>query len=121
MQSFMASLPPGSPQPTPGTEPGALGVARRRLLSFLETSTAYTAQQLISQFLDIDALYHERALLLGRIGRHDQALAVYAHVLHDTKAAEDYCRRTYSPDREGARDVYLSLLTVGFAIDFFFR
>lgn len=67
---------------------------------------------MISQFLDVDALYEERALLLGRIGRHEQALSIYAHVLRDHAAAENYCRKQYSPEKEGAKDVYLSLLTV---------
>lgn len=35
------------------------------------------------------AFYHERALLLGRVGRHEEALAIYIHVLHDAKLAEE--------------------------------
>jgi len=35
------------------------------------------------------AFYHERALLLGRVGRHEEALAIYIHVLHDVKLAEE--------------------------------
>lgn len=30
-------------------------------------------------------------MLLGRIGRHEQALAIYIHVLHDTQHALAYC------------------------------
>ena len=33
--------------------------------------------------------YHERALLLGRVGRHEEALAIYIHILHNIKLAEE--------------------------------
>jgi len=39
--------------------------------------------------LSFAAFYHERALLLGRVGRHEEALAIYIHVLHDVKLAEE--------------------------------
>ena len=37
----------------------------------------------------IVGFYEERAILLGRLGRHEQALGIYIHVLHDTKLAEE--------------------------------
>lgn len=55
-------------------------------------------------------MYEERALLLGRIARHDQALAIYVYQLRDYEMAEEYCRRVYNRDREDTRDVYMSLL-----------
>lgn len=33
-------------------------------------------------------LLEERALLLGRMGKHEQALFIYVHVLKDTNMAE---------------------------------
>lgn len=33
--------------------------------------------------------FEERAILLGRLGRHEQALAIYVYVLHDNKMAEE--------------------------------
>ena len=45
-------------------------------------------------FISPQGFFEERALLLGRLGRHEQALAVYAHILKDTRQAEEYCRRT---------------------------
>lgn len=53
-------------------------------------------------FLD---LFEERALLLGRLGRHDVALAMYAHILRDPKMAEDYCRKMYDPEKEENKEV----------------
>ena len=34
-------------------------------------------------------LFEERALLLSRLGRHELALAIYAHVLKDPAMAEE--------------------------------
>jgi hypothetical protein len=35
-------------------------------------------------------LYEARAILLGRLGRHDQALESYVYRLHDYIKAEEY-------------------------------
>ena len=45
------------------------------------------------------AFFEERAILLGRLGRHEQALTIYVHILRDPEKALDYCRQHYSPDR----------------------
>jgi len=34
--------------------------------------------------------FEERAILLGKQGRHEEALAIYVHVLHDNRMAEEY-------------------------------
>lgn len=34
-------------------------------------------------------LLEERALLLGRMGKHEQALFIYVHILNDTRMAEE--------------------------------
>lgn len=34
-------------------------------------------------------LLEERALLLGRMGKHEQALLIYVHILKDTRMAEE--------------------------------
>ena len=51
-------------------------------------------------------------MLLGRIGRHDQALHIYAHKLHDPKKAEEYCKIHYDPEDKDTRDVFISLLEI---------
>lgn len=43
------------------------------------------------------ALYEERALLLGRLKKHQQALAIYTQILKNYKAAEKYCIDCYDP------------------------
>eukprot|EP00079_Xenopus_tropicalis_P028589 XP_012823570.1 PREDICTED: vam6/Vps39-like protein isoform X2 [Xenopus tropicalis] len=82
---------------------------RRKLLDFLDISNCYQPEQLISHF-PFDGLLEERALLLGRMGKHEQALFIYVHILEDTNMAEQYCHKHYDPRKEGNRDVYLSLI-----------
>ncbi|OCT68744.1 hypothetical protein XELAEV_18040032mg [Xenopus laevis] len=92
-----------------GKELGELGEFRRKLLDFLDISDCYQPEQLISHF-PFDGLLEERALLLGRMGKHEQALFIYVHILEDTNMAEQYCHKHYDPRKEGNRDVYLSLI-----------
>ncbi|XP_006825770.1 vam6/Vps39-like protein [Saccoglossus kowalevskii] len=109
MKDYILSLPEGQDPAKTGKEPGDLGELRNKLLFFLETSLHYVPEKLLTYF-PFDSFFEERALLLGRLGRHEQALAIYAHILKDTKMAEDYCRRNYDPDKEGNKNVYLCLL-----------
>uniref|UniRef100_A0A667YG14 VPS39 subunit of HOPS complex n=1 Tax=Myripristis murdjan TaxID=586833 RepID=A0A667YG14_9TELE len=99
----------GVPAVAAGKEEGDLGEFRAKLLTFLEISTSYEPERLISDF-PFDGLLEERALLLGRMGKHEQALFIYVHILKDTGMAEEYCHRHYDKLTEGNKDVYLSLL-----------
>uniref|UniRef100_A0A672NIM7 Vam6/Vps39-like protein n=1 Tax=Sinocyclocheilus grahami TaxID=75366 RepID=A0A672NIM7_SINGR len=92
-----------------GKEAGELGEYRNKLLSFLEVSSSYEPERLISDF-PFDGLLEERALLLGRMGKHEQALFIYVHILKDTHMAEEYCHGHYDSSANGNKDVYLSLL-----------
>jgi hypothetical protein len=56
-------------------------------------------------------LFEARAILLGRLGRHDQALEIYVYEMNDHAKAEDYCKRIYSPDGETSH-VFLTLLRI---------
>ncbi|XP_068111025.1 vam6/Vps39-like protein [Hyperolius riggenbachi] len=92
-----------------GSEEGELGEYRGKLLNFLEISNCYQPERLISDF-PFDGLLEERALLLGRMGKHEQALFIYVHILKDTSMAEQYCHKHYDYAKEGNKDVYLSLI-----------
>lgn len=109
MKVYLYSLPEGVPAVAAGKEAGELGEYRNKLLSFLEVSSSYEPERLISDF-PFDGLLEERALLLGRMGKHEQALFIYVHVLQDTRMAEEYCHGHYDPSANDNTDVYLSLL-----------
>lgn len=106
---YISSLPESEIPKKAGEEPGELGIYRKKLIKFLETSQNYTPERLLSYF-PLDDFYEERAILLGRLGRHEQALAIYVHVLDDQRSAEEYCISHYDDDKEGSKDVYLHLL-----------
>jgi hypothetical protein len=95
----------------PGSEPGRLGIMRRKLLAFLDLSQHYHTEKMLSRFPQ-HVLLQERAILLSRIGRHAQVLDLYAHRLHDPGQALRYCNTVYNEKVEEASSVYLYLLQV---------
>ncbi|MCP9262751.1 Vam6/Vps39-like protein [Dirofilaria immitis] len=76
---------------------------------FLQTSTKYSPEKLLVQ-LRHNSLYEERALLLGRLNRHQQALAIYTQILKNYKAAEKYCMNCYESKDPERSKVFLILL-----------
>ncbi|KAG0198890.1 Vam6/Vps39-like protein [Mortierella sp. GBA30] len=83
---------------------------KAKLLQFLNESSFYKAERILSR-LPIDSCYEERAILLSRIGQHDQALNIYVHKLKNFQAAEEYCNKNYD-SRDPTKNVYLLLLKV---------
>jgi tetratricopeptide (TPR) repeat protein len=92
-----------------GDEPGKLGELRRKLIHFLHFSEFYTAEKL-AFFLLNDDLWEERAIVLSKMGNHQEALAIYVYVLKDNLKAEQYCERVYDKSSVSAKDVFLILL-----------
>ncbi|KAL4237860.1 Vam6/Vps39-like protein [Mactra antiquata] len=112
MRDYLHALPEGhTPAKKAGTEPAELGEYRQRLINFLQDSLYYKAEQLLPRF-PLDGFFEERAILLGRLGRHEQALGLYVIVLKDSNLAEKYCERYYDKSKPGDRDVYYYLLKV---------
>ncbi|KAI8148423.1 vacuolar sorting protein 39 domain 2-domain-containing protein [Fennellomyces sp. T-0311] len=84
---------------------------RSKLLSFLIESTHYRAEKILSR-LPMDDLFEERAILLSRIGQHDQALDIYVYKLKNYTMAEEYCTKVYREDPVKGEKMYLTLLRV---------
>ncbi|KAK4324087.1 hypothetical protein Pmani_005270 [Petrolisthes manimaculis] len=89
-------------------EKGRRRIVQDKLLGLLTDSEHYTAATLLVHF-PYDSLHRERAVLLGRLGQHHQALTLYIHTLTDTDAALNYCHTHYSSSGNGS-EVYLILL-----------
>lgn len=51
---------------------------RKKLLSALEGISGYNPEVLLKR-LPPDALYEERAILLGKMNQHELALSIYVH------------------------------------------
>ncbi|KAF9448658.1 hypothetical protein P691DRAFT_668993 [Macrolepiota fuliginosa MF-IS2] len=79
-----------------------------KLLKFLNTNDKIGVDRLYG-LLSPTELYEARAILLGRLGRHDQALELYVYRLQDYLKAEEYCKRIYQPNTSTS-SVFLTLL-----------
>ncbi|CAO3677740.1 unnamed protein product [Rhizopus microsporus] len=84
---------------------------RSRLLSFLTGSSFYKAERILTRLPD-DDLFEERAILLSRIGQHDQALDIYVYKLKNYVMAEEYCTKIFRVDSKKGEEMYLTLLKV---------
>ncbi|XP_053393314.1 vam6/Vps39-like protein [Mercenaria mercenaria] len=112
MKEYILSLPEGHmPVTKAGTEPAELGEYRKKLIDFLNKSTYYKPEELLPRF-PMNEFFEERAILLGRLGRHEVALALYVIILRDAKLAEEYCMKYYNRHKPGDKDVYYYLLKV---------
>ncbi|KAJ7039656.1 hypothetical protein C8F04DRAFT_1086112 [Mycena alexandri] len=81
-----------------------------KLLKFINTTDRYRIDRLYSMISSED-LFEARAILLGRFGRHDQALELYVYRLQDYLKAEQHCARVYRAGTETS-SVYLTLLRI---------
>ncbi|KAH9360728.1 hypothetical protein HPB48_020207 [Haemaphysalis longicornis] len=79
------------------------------LVHFLQSSDRYTAENFPTHLLN-DGLFEEAAVVMGKLGRHSEALEVYIYILKDPCKAEQYCASQYSRNPELNRDVFLILL-----------
>lgn len=94
------------PEPA-GQEPGELGKLRRKLMQMLQESDHYTTPTLPTYLLH-DGLFDERAIVMGKIGNHREALIIYVHILNDLQRAEEYCMRHYCRPDNKQLPVYAS-------------
>lgn len=56
------------------------------------------------------SLLEERALILGRLGKHEQAIALYVRALNDINKAKEYCLKVY--EKGGLSSQTVSLLLI---------
>lgn len=105
LPEYLHSLPEGHSPASPGQEPGELGIMRGKLLKLLQDSSCYSTEVLPAHFLK-DGLWDERAVVMGKIGEHREALSIYICQLNDADKAENYCRRVYETSSSpGSKEV----------------
>ena len=69
---------------------------KEKLVSFLRSSTHFEPWRLLSALPKEDADFHEaRAITLGSLGQHRQALSIYVFDIGDPEKAEEYCNQVY--------------------------
>ncbi|ESN93044.1 hypothetical protein HELRODRAFT_165201 [Helobdella robusta] len=106
---YINNLPPGVKPTSAGSEPGELGELRRKTIKMLNTSMYYQADLLLKQ-LPQNILLEERAILCGRLGKHEEVLSIYVLQLQDFAAAERYCENVYDENDESSKQVFFDLL-----------
>ncbi|KAK9066891.1 hypothetical protein SSX86_014215 [Deinandra increscens subsp. villosa] len=86
---------------------------RKKLISGLQSISEYNPEVLLKQ-IPPDALYEERAILLGKMNQHELALSIYVHKLYLPEMALSYCDRVYESEinRKADGNIYLILLQV---------
>ncbi|PIA52660.1 hypothetical protein AQUCO_01000493v1 [Aquilegia coerulea] len=89
---------------------------RKKLLSTLESISQYNPEALLKR-LPADALYEERALILGKMNQHELALSLYVHKLHVPELALAYCDRVYETGQRQPRtgshgNIYVILMQI---------
>ncbi|KAK0163473.1 hypothetical protein PV327_007148 [Microctonus hyperodae] len=108
-----------SPNATPAEKQNGEHI-RQKLQQFLEKSIHYTPETVLVQFPP-DCLYEEIAIILGRLGRHHQAISIYVNLLNDLPRAIQYCNNVYSKYQsqkdieggkcqDGADEIYVTLI-----------
>ena len=68
----------------------AYSPTRKKLLSALESILGYNPEALLKH-LPPDALYEERAILLGKMDQHELALSLYVHKVYQVYIIFYYC------------------------------
>ncbi|MFQ6634177.1 hypothetical protein Gotur_010325 [Gossypium turneri] len=94
----------------------AYSPTRKKLLSALESISGYSPEALLKR-LPPDALFEERASLLGKMNQHELALSLYVHKLNVPELALAYCDRVYEssvhqPPAKSSGNIYLTLLQI---------
>ncbi|KAL8522506.1 hypothetical protein ACS0TY_012610 [Phlomoides rotata] len=88
---------------------------RKKLLSAMESISGYNPEVLLKR-LPEDALYEERAILLGKMNQHELALSIYVHKLKVPDLALSYCDRIYEAGLQHSAksysSIYLTLLQI---------
>ena len=84
---------------------------REKLVNFLKSSTKYAADKILVEFPYND-LFEERAIVLGKLGKHEKVLAIYIQILGDIEKAIAYCDEVYSSAGASHHEVYITLIRI---------
>lgn len=89
-------------------QPGAQHV-QNKLIQFLENSVNYTPETVLQHF-PTNAMFEERAVILGKLEKHEQVLSIYVNILGDVDRAVEYCNKVYKRGDVVGGEVYVMLI-----------
>lgn len=76
-----------------------LQLLRAKLYEMLSNSQHYSPDRVLEDF-PTTVLLEERALVLGRLNKHEKVLAIYIQVMGDVQKAETYAEANYEQNKE---------------------
>lgn len=85
--------------------------ALEKLLEFLRKSNYFTPETVLNHFPEND-LFEERAIILGKLGRHEKVLAIYVQVLGDINKAIEYCEKVFASGSAAAKTIFIQLIEI---------
>ncbi|XP_055309525.1 vam6/Vps39-like protein [Sitodiplosis mosellana] len=85
---------------------------RDKLVNFLNKYNYLHAETVLKNFPEND-LFVERAIILGKLKRHEKVLAIYIQILNDVPKAIAYCEDVYeSSDPDAAKNIFIQLIEI---------
>jgi len=72
---------------------------RAKLYKMLEESNDYSPDRVLEEF-PTNMLLEERALILGRLKKHDKVLSIYINILGDVAKATSYAQANFKDDEK---------------------
>lgn len=82
---------------------------REKLVNFLKSSNKYAADKVLVDFPYND-LFEERAIVLGKLSKHEKVIAIYIQILGDVDKAILYCDQVYATAGIRHHEVYIILI-----------
>lgn len=84
---------------------------REKLIKFLKSSNKYAADKVLVDFPYND-LFEERAIVLGKLQKHEKVLAIYIQILGDVEKAVRYCDEVYRSANLKHHEIYITLIRI---------
>ncbi|CRK91919.1 CLUMA_CG005538, isoform A [Clunio marinus] len=82
---------------------------REKLVNFLKSSNKYAAEKILVEFPYND-LFEERAIVLGKLDKHEKVIAIYIQILGDVEKAINYCDEVHKASGLNHHEVYIILI-----------
>lgn len=85
---------------------------QNKLLEFLKKSNHYNPESVLRNF-PYDDLFEERAIILGKMGKHEKVLAIHIQILGDIVKAVKYCEYVHKNNNDPvAKDIFVLLIKI---------
>lgn len=84
---------------------------REKLREFLNKFNCLQPETVLKSFPENDLL-EERAIVLGKLKRHEKVLAIHVQILGDIPKAIAYCDTVYKDDADAAKTIFIQLIRI---------